>query len=588
MNTIRRITALLLATMLLLTLLPMGLTATADTTDGYGRSILAQMDNAAALLYMYDVIAEAAYGTPATISLNNTAYRVTWEEACTVYELVLSDHPDIFWHGENFNGSAQGDYAIALHPTYTLTGAALDEARAALEDEVVRLTADLAGKSDYEKSILLHDRLAAETVYALQGDHQTAYGALVQGTAVCAGYARAYQLLMQRAGIPTWYVTGSSYSPAGQLIAHAWNLVQLDGAWYYTDVTWDDQTNYTFYAYLNNTTAQMAESHFVDAYAEYLPAATATTHNYHVRHDLVMEQFDVNKVADVIRNHYPPRIYVTGDKNAFVQDYATYLLDLCDALNAPAGSIRYGYASLGHEIILNLIIEHTCQYATHTVAPTCTTDGYTVEICSYEFCHNEQNRVTLPANGEHTYDHGCDAECNTCGATREVEEHDYTVTHLLIATCGRDGHQVETCRRCDATRTTVLPATGNHIYANACDPDCNFCGATRQVEGHIYDNPCDPDCNTCGTVRTVDHVYDSEEDTECNVCGAARPTHTPGDVNGDGKVNVRDLGALQQFVNGWDVTIIRAAADVNGDGKINVRDLGTLQQFVNGWDVTLK
>ena len=66
------------------------------------------------------------------------------------------------------------------------------------------------------------------------------------------------------------------------------------------------------------------------------------------------------------------------------------------------------------------------------------------------------------------------------------------------------------------------------------------------------------------------------------------PSGIPGDVNNDGKVNVRDLGALQQHINGWDTAINEAAADVTGDGKINVRDLGLLQQFMNGWDVTLK
>ncbi len=62
----------------------------------------------------------------------------------------------------------------------------------------------------------------------------------------------------------------------------------------------------------------------------------------------------------------------------------------------------------------------------------------------------------------------------------------------------------------------------------------------------------------------------------------------PGDANGDGKVNVRDLGLLQQHLNGWDVTLEEIACDVNADGKVNVRDLGLLQQHLNGWDVELK
>ncbi len=64
-------------------------------------------------------------------------------------------------------------------------------------------------------------------------------------------------------------------------------------------------------------------------------------------------------------------------------------------------------------------------------------------------------------------------------------------------------------------------------------------------------------------------------------------SYTPGDVNNDGKVNVKDLGLMQQYLNGWEVEIVKAAADVNGDDKINVKDLGLMQQHLNGWDVEL-
>lgn len=61
-----------------------------------------------------------------------------------------------------------------------------------------------------------------------------------------------------------------------------------------------------------------------------------------------------------------------------------------------------------------------------------------------------------------------------------------------------------------------------------------------------------------------------------------------GDVNGDGKVNNRDLGVLQQHLNDYDVKIDLDAADVTHDGKVNNRDLGLLQQYLNDWDVSLE
>ncbi|MBR5524732.1 MAG: dockerin type I repeat-containing protein, partial [Clostridia bacterium] len=73
-------------------------------------------------------------------------------------------------------------------------------------------------------------------------------------------------------------------------------------------------------------------------------------------------------------------------------------------------------------------------------------------------------------------------------------------------------------------------------------------------------------------------------------CGfvCEEPQYTPGDVNNDGDVNVRDLGLLQQYLNDYDVTLNLDAADVTGDGEVNVRDYGLLQQYLNDYDVELK
>ena len=60
-----------------------------------------------------------------------------------------------------------------------------------------------------------------------------------------------------------------------------------------------------------------------------------------------------------------------------------------------------------------------------------------------------------------------------------------------------------------------------------------------------------------------------------------------GDADGNGKINNRDLGLLQKYLNDADVTIDLEAADVKYDGKVNNRDLGWLQQYLNDADVTL-
>ncbi len=59
------------------------------------------------------------------------------------------------------------------------------------------------------------------------------------------------------------------------------------------------------------------------------------------------------------------------------------------------------------------------------------------------------------------------------------------------------------------------------------------------------------------------------------------PAVAPGDLNGDGNLNNRDLALMQKYLNDWDVTIQEAGADVNGDGRINNRDLAALQRLLN-------
>ena len=114
----------------------------------------------------------------------------------------------------------------------------------------------------------------------------------------------------------------------------------------------------------------------------------------------------------------------------------------------------------------------------------------------------------------------------------------------------------------------ACPVGAQHVYDNACDSDCNECGATRAVGDHVYDNIRDADCNECGGERIIEY--------------------TPGDVNDDGVVNNRDLGLLQRCVNGWAVSVNVVACDVNADSTVDNKDVGLLQRFINGWDVELK
>ena len=107
------------------------------------------------------------------------------------------------------------------------------------------------GMTDFEKELALHDALLRgvrydEAVYdrdTPQGlpDNTNPYGALVEGYAICLGYAASFQLLMDLAGVECITVVGASSRSTSD---HAWNLVRLEGEWYGVDPTWNDPASW--------------------------------------------------------------------------------------------------------------------------------------------------------------------------------------------------------------------------------------------------------------------------------------------------------------------------------------------------------
>lgn len=69
---------------------------------------------------------------------------------------------------------------------------------------------------------------------------RTVYSTLVEGQALCSGYARTFHVLALLAGLDSRIVTGYLVNAHGGLVRHAWNVVTISGSDYYTDVTAND------------------------------------------------------------------------------------------------------------------------------------------------------------------------------------------------------------------------------------------------------------------------------------------------------------------------------------------------------------
>ena len=199
---------------------------------------------------------------------------VSASDVKTAFEAVIGDHPEMFWLETGYSSKyLTNGQCVEIDLKYNSTADDLESAKQRFDAAAQNLiTGADSLDSNYEKEKYVHDALASAVTYDLTADmNQSAYSALVKGKSVCAGYARAYQYLLQQLGIPCYYCTGYSGGD------HAWNIVKLDDGYYNVDVTWDDAAAIR-YDYFNKTDADFASTHVRQNLSVYLPACNGTAY----------------------------------------------------------------------------------------------------------------------------------------------------------------------------------------------------------------------------------------------------------------------------------------------------------------------
>lgn len=165
----------------------------------------------------------------------------------SAFAQAVNGHPDLVYvmgsYGMSGRWSGGRILITEIKPKYDdfYTEEVMQRFEAAIQDA---LAAADGMESDVEKLLALHDYLMDHVAYnwEVSTKHDApsnrvfnAYGALVEGDAVCQGYALAYKLLLNRVGIESILVSSDELN-------HAWNLVKVGESWYHVDVTWDDPT----------------------------------------------------------------------------------------------------------------------------------------------------------------------------------------------------------------------------------------------------------------------------------------------------------------------------------------------------------
>ena len=165
-----------------------------------------------------------------------SGYQITRTDFGKYFSMTLAMYPDLYYVVSTSYGIALDGNIVALFaPKYETTD------KAAITAEVAKINAAideyLAGidpyLSDLDKLLILHDRLVLWSSYDTTYTKYTARDILVDGTAVCQGYANAYYALAARLGITGGIVVSDEMN-------HAWNAFVVKGYWYHVDTTWDD------------------------------------------------------------------------------------------------------------------------------------------------------------------------------------------------------------------------------------------------------------------------------------------------------------------------------------------------------------
>lgn len=97
--------------------------------------------------------------------------------------------------------------------------------------------------NNYNKALIVHDTLVDMLEYNQNDSNSNThniYGAFVNRSVVCEGYAKSFKYIMDSLNIPCILVGGVATNNTSTTESHMWNYIQLDGNWYGVDVTWDD------------------------------------------------------------------------------------------------------------------------------------------------------------------------------------------------------------------------------------------------------------------------------------------------------------------------------------------------------------
>lgn len=217
---------------------------------------------------LYDGIA----AVETTVSVPSLTYKE--RQLNRVITALCSDCPELvhFNREASVSYSTLSDYVVSVTFSYAYPD---KEENLRVSQQVIKEAKKLMTSTEdgsmVEREHKLYSQIVQRAAYDKEFEHcANADGVFLYGKAKCSGYAAALTLACRLHGIPCIYVTGDATNDEGTA-GHAWNYVQIDGAWYVCDATWDRVTyeSYqkcpapinSFLHYFNVTEKQISRTH---------------------------------------------------------------------------------------------------------------------------------------------------------------------------------------------------------------------------------------------------------------------------------------------------------------------------------------
>lgn len=282
----------------------------------------------------YDIILNAIKAHESSFELPYEL-GISGDEYVDLYQLIFDFEYSIFDLGVDirYTTDSRSGTVVGAQLSYLYTAEQVEDMQKKIDIEANKILSDITdGMSEYEIVKLFYDRLASEIEYNENAENlRDIYGAFVDKSTVCGGFAKAFSYLCSRIGIESITITGDFNETP-----HMWNMVRIGNDWYHIDVTAGNAINTEFpyirYDYFCVTDEVIKKYHTLYEQSFEYPKAENDKYNYYIYNGLVVydDSSAANLIADEIikasEKGIPAVQFMCSDDKAY-ENVIFYLFD---------------------------------------------------------------------------------------------------------------------------------------------------------------------------------------------------------------------------------------------------------------------